>query len=59
MNEAIMNPFIDPTATAVASSRYFGGWGSATVEFDGGAAKLGVFVIRSRVVGHDSPPKLR
>jgi hypothetical protein len=55
----ILNPFVDPAATAVELSRHFRGRDTGSIAFDGGSAKLGVFVIRSCVAGHNSPPVLR
>jgi hypothetical protein len=42
---AIMNPFIDPAAAVVELSCDLGGRDAASIPFDGGSAKLGVFVI--------------
>jgi hypothetical protein len=59
MAGAIVNPFVDPATAAVEWSGHLYGRDAGAIAFDGDAAKLGVFVIRSCVAGHNSPPVLR
>jgi len=45
MADAIMHPFVEPAAAAVELSCHLCGRDAGSIAFDGGSAKLGVFVI--------------